>query len=205
MCRFLPWQEVFRHTRTIQEGLAVVVGGQSTAGRGDCLWSGGGGVCGVGQGWQVQGGRAAVRRSHAVRCHPQVDLILHPLKSELNFPIGQKLLIDLAPDRWRVPQHLLAGLFCAQSPEHLAPRFKESQAALQILAALAGRIAEGIAGKQMQRSPHLVLLAPDFYHAALKPILRDWLALYLAFEQVGAASLRPGQGCGFWRGRAGKY
>lgn len=37
----------------------------------------------------------------------EVDLILHPLKSELNFPIGQKFDLDLAPERWELPTHLL--------------------------------------------------------------------------------------------------
>lgn len=30
----------------------------------------------------------------------EVDLILHPLKSELNFPIGTKLDLDFHPLRW---------------------------------------------------------------------------------------------------------
>ena len=33
----------------------------------------------------------------------EVDLILHPLKSELNFPIGTKLDLDFHPLRWYVP------------------------------------------------------------------------------------------------------
>ena len=32
----------------------------------------------------------------------EVDLLLHPLKSELNFPIGAKEILDYAPERWRV-------------------------------------------------------------------------------------------------------
>lgn len=30
----------------------------------------------------------------------EVDLVLHPLRSELNFPIGPKNLIEHAPDSW---------------------------------------------------------------------------------------------------------
>jgi len=42
---------------------------------------------------------------------PQVDLILHPLKSELNFPIGKKHDLDLHPERWELPIHLLDAIF----------------------------------------------------------------------------------------------
>ena len=30
----------------------------------------------------------------------EVDLLLHPLKSELNFPIGDKHKLDFSPERW---------------------------------------------------------------------------------------------------------
>ena len=30
-----------------------------------------------------------------------MDLLLHPLKSELNFPIGKKHALDLSPQRWQ--------------------------------------------------------------------------------------------------------
>ena len=37
----------------------------------------------------------------------EVDLILHPLKSELNFPIGAKYPLDFNPLRWKLPIHLV--------------------------------------------------------------------------------------------------
>ena len=37
----------------------------------------------------------------------EVDLLLHPLKSELNFPVGSKETLSLAPTRWLLPAHLL--------------------------------------------------------------------------------------------------
>ena len=50
----------------------------------------------------------------------EVDLVLHPLRSELNFPIGEKSQYDLKEDRWLLPTHLLdlvffvsAGRVCA--------------------------------------------------------------------------------------------
>jgi hypothetical protein len=77
----------------------------------------------------------------------EVDLLLHPLKSELNWPLGQKnkldftsvascaistsnqnLLLDAQHSsirsglRWHLPSHLLDALFCAQmvAVEHVA-------------------------------------------------------------------------------------
>ena len=47
----------------------------------------------------------------------EVDLVLHPLKSELNYPIGPKEPLDLARTkkekglRWQVPFHLIDALF----------------------------------------------------------------------------------------------
>lgn len=39
----------------------------------------------------------------------EVDVLLHPLRSELNFPIGHKQPIDLSGHRWNLPMHLLDG------------------------------------------------------------------------------------------------
>ena len=44
----------------------------------------------------------------------EVDLILHPMKSELNFPIGEKRELDFSPQRWQMPIHLLDGIFYAE-------------------------------------------------------------------------------------------
>jgi hypothetical protein len=51
----------------------------------------------------------------------QVDLILHPLKSELNWPLGRKRPLDMTRGRpgsklgdglrWQIPFHLLDALF----------------------------------------------------------------------------------------------
>jgi hypothetical protein len=41
----------------------------------------------------------------------EVDVLLHPLRSELNFPIGEKHKLDMSPDRWELPIHLLDAVF----------------------------------------------------------------------------------------------
>ena len=45
----------------------------------------------------------------------EVDVLLHPLKSELNFPIGEKDPIDMFGDRWELPIHMMNAVFGAQA------------------------------------------------------------------------------------------
>jgi hypothetical protein len=54
----------------------------------------------------------------------QVDVLLHPLRSELNFPIGAKVPIDLGAQRWNLPFFLLDALVALDSDSRapLAPR-----------------------------------------------------------------------------------
>ena len=40
----------------------------------------------------------------------EVDVLLHPLRSELNFPIGHKVPIDLGSHRWNLPFFILDAL-----------------------------------------------------------------------------------------------
>ena len=42
--------------------------------------------------------------------------MLHPLKSELNFPVGEKMLLDMtsAGERWRLPMALIDVLLFAE-------------------------------------------------------------------------------------------
>ena len=52
-------------------------------------------------------------RNKQVPVLDEVDLILHPLKSELNWPLGQKLPLDFTRSRagfglrWQIPFHIL--------------------------------------------------------------------------------------------------
>lgn len=65
----------------------------------------------------------------------EVDLVLHPLRSELNFPIGPKNLIEHAPERWRVVLHLLDGFFSVEKGR-VPPHLKDSLRAKEMLGAL---------------------------------------------------------------------
>ena len=113
----------------------------------------------------------------------EVDLILHPLKSELNFPIGAKLELDFAPHRWKLPIHLLDAVFYSSTGK-MSVGFQDSNRAHSILAALAKVIQLGYQQRALQRNPHIVLLNLEFYHAAMKPVLMDWLLLWLESQHL---------------------
>lgn len=85
----------------------------------------------------------------------QVDLILHPLKSELNFPIGRKEPLDLTQNRmgrglrWELPHALLDAVFYAldvargNTPRLTVPLLA-SREAETVLNNLKDVIAEGV-------------------------------------------------------------
>lgn len=92
----------------------------------------------------------------------EVDVLLHPLRSELNFPIGTKYPIDMAGIRWDLPIHLLEVFFASD----LCPKLQEA-------------IQQGYAVHALQKQPHLILLDLQYYTQVLKPLLARWLLEYL--------------------------
>jgi hypothetical protein len=58
----------------------------------------------------------------------EVDVLLHPLRSELNFPIGAKVPIDLGAQRWNLPFFLLDCLV-ATDTESRRQQQQQQQAA----------------------------------------------------------------------------
>ena len=78
----------------------------------------------------------------------QVDLGLHPLKSELNFPIGDKEPLDLTRSvagkgfRWEIPMHLLDALFHAAEGS-MCGRLHQSAEAERVLRDMREAVEEG--------------------------------------------------------------
>jgi thioredoxin len=114
----------------------------------------------------------------------EVDMVLHPLKSELNFPIGEKFDLDGAEqgERWSLPTHLIDAIFFVSSGR--VTTFEQSGGALEILGRLALAIQEGYAQKALQRLPHVTLLDQQFYHTSLKPLLAEWAYLWLQTQHL---------------------
>lgn len=95
----------------------------------------------------------------------EVDVLLHPLRSELNFPIGNKFPIDLTANRWELPIHLLDAVLATKQ----AQNGQEMSHVVQLQEVLS----EGYTSHALQRFPHLVLLDMDFYDAKMLPILTE--------------------------------
>lgn len=119
----------------------------------------------------------------------EVDLLLHPLKSELNWPIGQKDPIDFSRGklgiglRWNMFWHLIDPIFYASTGK-MSVEFKDSREAISILENIKAIIQQGIAEKHFQYTPHLVLLNREFYHKNLKPLIARWQLLYLRNKRL---------------------
>ena len=174
----------------------------------------------------------------------EVDLILHPLRSELNFPIGDKLDLDFNPlrfilfyfilfyfilfyfilfyfilfyfilfyfilfyfillffffslftlylklislffffffFRWRLPFHIFDAIFFAES-QKLYGDLRDSETSLQILNQFKKVVEEGFATKSLQKNPHIVLLDLDFYRLKMRPILTEWVIMWLNYH-----------------------
>jgi len=113
----------------------------------------------------------------------EVDLILHPLRSELNFPIGQKSPYDLGENRWLLPTHLLDLVFFASTGRICAPNFVSSPESEELVRRVAKTVQEGFNSLALQRTPHLVLLSPDFYQHHLKELVAEWAYMWLILQK----------------------
>ncbi len=68
----------------------------------------------------------------------EVDLLLHPLKSELNWPLGQKEPLDFSRSaygsglRWHIPAHLLDAIFSCSGYPILADMADSREAGISL-------------------------------------------------------------------------
>uniref|UniRef100_A0A7R9W9B5 ubiquitinyl hydrolase 1 n=1 Tax=Pseudictyota dubia TaxID=2749911 RepID=A0A7R9W9B5_9STRA len=120
----------------------------------------------------------------------EVDLLLHPLKSELNWPLGQKDPIDFSRSkkfgvglRWQAFWHILDAVFYASRKKMTVP-FSDSREALHILEKISKVIQQGIETQQLQHTPHLVILDKKFYHKELKQLMAQWQLLFLRSKRL---------------------
>ena len=118
----------------------------------------------------------------------EVDLLFHPLKSELNWPTGVKEPLDFTQSkmgaglRWEIPWHLLDAIFYAKE-KRITVAFIDSREALLILDQISTAIRRGVEEKKFQHTPHLVLLDNNFYQRELKPLMARWQLLYLRHKR----------------------
>ena len=110
----------------------------------------------------------------------EVDLIMHPLRSELNFPIGPKLQIQPAPLRWDLVLHIMDAVFYASTRilSSSSDSF-QGQGGQPILDKLVKVVEKGHREKTILQSPHLVVVDVNYYHTEIKPIIAKWILIWL--------------------------
>ena len=96
-------------------------------------------------------------RTQTVAIMDEVDMLLHPLRSELNFPYGTVQELDLNADRWDLVLHLL-HLFWRVQLGWLTSTPAPQRTVLQTLKQI---LEEGAASHMVQLKPHLQVLDPD--------------------------------------------
>lgn len=119
----------------------------------------------------------------------EVDIILHPLKSELNWPLGAKEPLDFTRSRlgnglrWSIPSHLLDAIFsCCGLP--ILADIADSKKATEILDQLDGVIKHGFETLQLLKSPHLAVVSKNYYETQMKPVLIRWLIIWLRARKL---------------------
>ena len=147
-------------------------------------------------------------RERGILLLDEVDMLLHPLRSELNFPVGEKFPLQPSPTRWDLPIHLLDMLLQAS---YIAMESSSSGGGAASGGAASGGAASGGAAsdahnlqdivsalqkglheKSLQRTPHLVLLDHEFYTINLRDIVArrslTWMKAHHVFEGLEAPS-----------------
>ena len=127
----------------------------------------------------------------------EVDVVLHPLKSELNFPIGAKERLDFYGDRWELPMHMMEAIFaCSSAIQHMelastrnVTSVDPSMEGDMILSRLQNEVEKAFKERFMQKNPHVVLLNEEFYHERVKPVIAEWLLLFFRNKKVSEALL----------------
>ena len=94
----------------------------------------------------------------------EADIIFHPLKSELLFPVGKMLNVSLTKPRIRGTIHLLAGMLDGACP------------------VLKAKLDEAMDAREMVRNPHLLLIDRAGYDRRFAPDLAAWMWQWLEAE-----------------------
>jgi hypothetical protein len=120
----------------------------------------------------------------------EIDLVLHPLKSELNFPIGPWKALHMGEQRWGLPFHLIDAVFFASRGRLSMPDLRVSADMEALLASIRAAIHDGIAACAMQAIPHVVLLDEEYYVARLRGLMARWALVWV----LAQPSMAPHRG-----------
>jgi hypothetical protein len=107
----------------------------------------------------------------------EVDMLLHPLQSELNFPVGGKSRLEPWDLRWGMSIALLEPFFADRAA--MDGRLREFHRLLE----------DGKRARFLQAKPHLILLNDKWYQDHLRPILSKVLLEWLLAHQRDGQSV----------------
>ena len=131
----------------------------------------------------------------------EVDVLTHPLKSELNFPMGPKTALEPAPLRWLVPIVIYAGLLTVTTgaPDAETGRWRvdcpaaaalsQSAAGQKALQAMARVMAQAVAAGAVVLQPHVTVVDGNVYHDKVKETVARWITLFLLLRGVAAVAV----------------
>lgn len=120
----------------------------------------------------------------------EVDLILHPLKSELNWPLGEKQPLDMTTQRgapglrWDLPLVLLDAVVFHTSRRLATDDLAETSSACALLRKIVKVIDKGLGLKKLQRNPHVVVLDKVFYADEIMPLLARYAFVWLQLQHL---------------------
>lgn len=137
---------------------------------------------------EAQGLFALLRE--AIVIMDEVDLILHPLKSELNFPIGPRQPLQLGSRRWQLPIFLLDAFHSACDDANLVQDASVGPRAREMVEALREAMHQGAEDNLMQKQPHWVLIDVVFYKTHLLRVFARLCLLWMEQEDLDLAG-RP--------------
>eukprot|EP01060_Flectonema_neradi_P013755 TRINITY_DN2047_c2_g1_i1.p1 TRINITY_DN2047_c2_g1~~TRINITY_DN2047_c2_g1_i1.p1 ORF type:complete len:4005 (+),score=760.52 TRINITY_DN2047_c2_g1_i1:105-12119(+) len=128
-------------------------------------------------------------RMESVLLMDEIDLLMHPLKSELNWPLGIRFPLDLTEKttldgfggfRFKLPWFLLDLVFSVSGSSKSKIHELSNNGPIQkTLGELKEVFEEGIQTSKLTIVPHLTLLNEQYYKDKIAPLLRKCTAAWL--------------------------
>lgn len=117
----------------------------------------------------------------AVALIDECDMIFDPIKSELNFPVGDKVPVELATWRWQLTMVIMHGIFAAASekgyqPPSLPERCSTWQDGIKEMRNI---LESGTRQLFVQMKPSMILLDKKWYADYLAVPIARWALLWL--------------------------
>ena len=128
--------------------------------------------------------RKGKKRKGGIALIDEVDMVLHTLRSETNFPIGQQGLLELHPQRWEAAIHMIDTLFYRITGRVTLSNFHPRDNTLKYLRDISAMIEKGEKLSALQRSPHTVLVQRQFYDSEMKGLMAKWAVVWLEKQAV---------------------